>query len=836
VPHLEHTSEDTARLQFENHRFFNDLLGRQDEHLRSIEKAVGVKLSASGASLIITGDETQRELAGRVATQLYGLLQNGYPVYASDVDYAIRILSRDRSANLKDIFLDTVYISAHRRTITPKSIAQKAYIDAIRKHDIVFGIGPAGTGKCIAGSSFVLTTQGYVPIEALAAGSEEKSYTPIDLEISGLQGAERASHLYNGGASRTKRIATRLGFEIEVTPEHPLLRRTSAGASVWQRAEDLKPGDFVAIQRGQRLFGKEVAIHFVYRPNGRSDHAKPITISTLDEDLAYLLGLLTGDGCLTFTNRVILSSADEAILDHFQRMAHRLGLHVFRNGGGRPYDRIIASAQFYQLLLHLGMSNGRAAEKQVPAAVLRAPREIVVAFLRGLFDTDGTVNRRDGYPVLFSVSKTLLDQVQILLLNFGILANKRKKWTRYKGEQRLSYQLEITGTDADHFYAEIGFALPRKQMLQQNKPRNTNVDVVPYVEELVQTAVGGIVLSRTVHKRLDDYKTGRRWPGYEKLHEILQLIPVDAPASSARATLEELYAQRLFWAEITEIQEGETHVYDLTVPGTHSFCANGFVNHNTYLAMAVAVADLMKHKVSRVVLTRPAVEAGEKLGFLPGDLAEKINPYLRPLYDALHDMVDFDKASKMMERGTIEVAPLAFMRGRTLNDSFVILDEAQNTTPEQMKMFLTRLGYGSKAVITGDITQIDLPTGTRSGLKEAQQILRDIDDIKFVFFSEKDVVRHRLVQDIITAYERAQAERERLEEEKRELRRLQRQARYDDRHFRQGSRSEPERATELDSDGVTSSGATPGGTQPRPSDGPGDPRPEPPVPRQGQAD
>lgn len=403
MPHLEHTSGDTARLQFENHRFFNDLLGRQDEHLRSIEKATGVKLAASGSSLTITGDDTQRELAGRVATQLYGLLQSGYPVYASDVDYAIRILSRDRSANLKDIFLDTVYISAHRRTITPKSIAQKAYIDAIRRHDIVFGIGPAGTGK-------------------------------------------------------------------------------------------------------------------------------------------------------------------------------------------------------------------------------------------------------------------------------------------------------------------------------------------------------------------------------------------------------------------------------------------------TYLAMAVAVADLMKHKVSRVVLTRPAVEAGEKLGFLPGDLAEKINPYLRPLYDALHDMVDFDKASKMMERGTIEVAPLAFMRGRTLNDSFVILDEAQNTTPEQMKMFLTRLGYGSKAVITGDITQIDLPTGTRSGLKEAQQILRDIDDIKFVFFSEKDVVRHRLVQDIISAYERAQAERERLEEEKRELRRLQRQARYDDRHFRQSSRSESERATAVDSDGVASSGATSGGTQPHSSEGPGDSRSESSVPRQEQAD
>ena len=400
---MEQINGETSCLQFDNHRFFHDLLGHQDEHLHGIEKALGVKISAAGTSLIIAGDKEQRALAGRVATQLYGLLQGGYPVYPSDVDYAIRILSRDHSANLRDIFLDTVYISAHRRTITPKSIAQKAHIDAIRRFDIVFGIGPAGTGK-------------------------------------------------------------------------------------------------------------------------------------------------------------------------------------------------------------------------------------------------------------------------------------------------------------------------------------------------------------------------------------------------------------------------------------------------TYLAMAVALAELMKHKVSRVVLTRPAVEAGEKLGFLPGDLAEKINPYLRPLYDALHDMVDFDRASKMIERGTIEVAPLAFMRGRTLNDSFVILDEAQNTTSEQMKMFLTRLGYGSKAVITGDITQIDLPAGTRSGLKEAHQILQHIDGIKFVFFSEKDVVRHRLVQDVITAYERAQEEKERAEQERKALRRSRAQARYDDRGLWQGARGEPDRATAVGPDGSAAPEPDAGRTQPRPSDGPGDPRPEPPVPGEGQTD
>ncbi len=175
----------------------------------------------------------------------------------------------------------------------------------------------------------------------------------------------------------------------------------------------------------------------------------------------------------------------------------------------------------------------------------------------------------------------------------------------------------------------------------------------------------------------------------------------------------------------------------------------------TYLAMAMAVAALNRHEVSRVVLTRPAVEAGEKLGFLPGSMAEKVNPYLRPLYDALNDMMPFEKAARLMDRGVIEVAPLAFMRGRTLNDSFVILDEAQNTTIEQMKMFLTRLGFDSRAVITGDTTQIDLPTDKRSGLVEAIDILQGIDGIGFMQFTKEDVVRHPLVQSIIDAYERA---------------------------------------------------------------------------------
>ena len=193
---------------------------------------------------------------------------------------------------------------------------------------------------------------------------------------------------------------------------------------------------------------------------------------------------------------------------------------------------------------------------------------------------------------------------------------------------------------------------------------------------------------------------------------------------------------------IQAIQEKDV-VFGIGVAGTGK----------TYLAVAMAVQALMQKQVNRIVLARPAVEAGEKLGFLPGDLQDKVDPYLRPLYDALFDLIDYERVTRLLEKRVIEVAPLAFMRGRTLSDAFIILDEAQNTTSEQMKMFLTRIGFGSKAVITGDVTQVDLPTGKRSGLIEAERILSKLEGIEFVYFTEKDVVRHKLVQMIIRSYE-----------------------------------------------------------------------------------
>ena len=246
---------------------------------------------------------------------------------------------------------------------------------------------------------------------------------------------------------------------------------------------------------------------------------------------------------------------------------------------------------------------------------------------------------------------------------------------------------------------------------------------------------------------------GRAEPGDSTLDQ-LYLEPV--LARGGRSIAPKSLAQKRY------VEDIKTHdiVFGIGPAGTGK----------TYLAMAMAVNFLQDRRVKRIILARPAVEAGEKLGFLPGDMAEKVNPYLRPLYDALNDMMDSGRAAQLIEQGTVEVAPLAFMRGRTLNDAFVILDEAQNTTIEQMKMFLTRLGFNSKTVITGDVTQVDLPTGKVSGLTHARSILKDVEGIGFSQFSDVDVVRHPLVQEVIRAYDRFDAEKERREVEARAAR------------------------------------------------------------------
>ena len=236
--------------------------------------------------------------------------------------------------------------------------------------------------------------------------------------------------------------------------------------------------------------------------------------------------------------------------------------------------------------------------------------------------------------------------------------------------------------------------------------------------------------------------------GVNRAIEMLEHQPVDHPAEVLSLNIVSNRGRT-----IRPKTANQKRYVDAIEDNTITFGIGPAGTGKTYLAMAKAVAALQAKKVNRIVLTRPAVEAGENLGFLPGTLSEKIDPYLRPLFDALHDMIDIDSIPRLMQSGIIEVAPLAYMRGRTLNDAFVILDEAQNTTPEQMKMFLTRLGFGSKMIITGDITQIDLPNAQKSGLRVVRDILKDIDDIAFMELTAEDVVRHRLIGDIVRAYD-----------------------------------------------------------------------------------
>jgi phosphate starvation-inducible PhoH-like protein len=258
------------------------------------------------------------------------------------------------------------------------------------------------------------------------------------------------------------------------------------------------------------------------------------------------------------------------------------------------------------------------------------------------------------------------------------------------------------------------------------------------ISELIAIVAGGQALSPDTVRRSVAMVVGEDGEGYASPAEVLTLDILSRRGKTIRP-------KTLNQKRYVDAIDTNTVVFGIGPAGTGK----------TYLAMAKAVQALQTKQVTRIILTRPAVEAGERLGFLPGTLSEKIDPYLRPLYDALHDMMDAEAIPKLMAAGVIEVAPLAYMRGRTINDSFIILDEAQNTTAEQMKMFLTRLGFGSKIVVTGDITQVDLPGGARSGLRAAMDILHGIDDIHFSELTSADVVRHRLVSDIVDAYARA---------------------------------------------------------------------------------
>jgi phosphate starvation-inducible protein PhoH len=726
------------------------LFGVQDQNIKYLETLLDVSISARGNELMLDGDPKDIQTVERILLDFAELFDQGNQFTDKELRDAFKQIAEDTAYSLKDYFTRARFNPSGKKAVAPKTANQRKYIEAIQDKDLTFGIGPAGTGKCIAGNSLVLTDRGMIEIGELCAETEFDVFTPANFKIHGINGIESAAFVYNGGESESLKFTTRFGFGIETTPEHPLLTINLDGNLNWKRADELRQGDFIALQRGQKIFGEKTAIDFQFEANKNDKCSKTVTIEKIDEDFAYLLGLIVGDGCLTIKNRVLLSTMDESIKSAFYNFAERAGLHAFQNG---EKNLVIASSQFYQLLLHLGLSNGKAETKSVPKAILTAPEQIVSAFLSGLFDADGTVEKRDGTITFSTISGKLAVQVQIILLNFGIVSIKSNKRGTYLGNPHFSFLLTISGEEAEKFDHSIGFKLERKKARRIVRKSNPNVDFVPNLKTHLNAAVKSSVLTRAEHKKFWDYRIERRHPGYAKLSELIEILQKKKSQHDSLFYLQEILEKRFLFLEIKNIEKSSAKVYDLNVPKTHSFVANGFINHNSFLAVALAVQSLFAKQVSRIILTRPAVEAGEKLGFLPGDLQDKVDPYLRPLYDALFDLVDNERVTKMLEKRIIEIAPLAFMRGRTLSDAFIILDEAQNTTGEQMKMFLTRIGFGSKVVVTGDVTQVDLPRGQKSGLKEAERVLQGIEEIEFVYFDKKDVVRHRLVQLIVEAYE-----------------------------------------------------------------------------------
>jgi len=663
-------------------RGLETLFGVHDQNIKYLESLLDVRINARGQDLSVDGDPKDVQTVERILEDFASLFSEGKTFTDKELREAFAQIAEDRAYSLRDYFTKARFSPAGKKQVAPKSANQRRYIEAIQNKDVVFGVGVAGTGKCIAGDSLVLTDQGMMEIGALESGIQVDEYVPIELWIHGVDGAESASHVYHGGESETLRFTTRLGYAIETTPEHPLMVLDNSGTLEWRRADELRAGDVLALQRGQRMFGKRTAVEFDYRLHQHAqDHSsKPVGLEHLDEEFAYMMGVLTGDGCLTQRNRIVLSSADESIVDAFYSFAARFGLHVFRNGGDRVYDHVIASAQLYELLAHVDMSTGGARAKYLPQTILRAPEPIIAAFLRGLFDADGTIDKRDGIVSLSSVSEKLIRQTQIILLNFGIIAAKSVKRGQYNGATHISHLLTIAGAEAEAFHELIGFALRRKSERRQAKQSNTNVDVVPHVGALLSAAMRNTTFNRAEHQLFGDYRREHRRPSYGKLAKFVGSLHSHGAQNEASAQLNELLDRRLLFVEIAAIEKSRGQVYDLTVPGTHSFVANGFINHNTYLAVAMAVQALMQKQVDRIVLARPAVEAGEKLGFLPGDLQEKVDPYLRPLYDALFDLIEYERVTKLLEKRVIEVAPLAFMRGRAQTlDSKILTPDGWRT-------------------------------------------------------------------------------------------------------------------------------------------------------------
>jgi DNA mismatch repair protein MutS len=556
-------------------------------------------------SLVLNADERRleieqqifRDLCGQVAVQGRSLLALAaglaeLDVYASLAETAL--LHRYVRPQVDEG--PAIEISAGRHPVVELTLSDEPFVpnDTHLRPETAVQIitGPNMSGKCLTGDSLLFTGRGLHRLEDLMpAEAEEGEFTPIDYAIQGRRGQAQATHFYRGGRQPTIRVTTRLGYQLEGTAQHRLWVRFADGSEGWLRLGEMAVGDYVAIQRQAELWGEETRLGGAPVTARARQYCLP---TELTQDFAYLMGLLIGDGTLTYTTDVYLSTADAFIAQEFERIClEQFGCksHVKQNGK----DYFISSRQIRAFLAGLGLGYERAHEKHVPQTILASPRHCVVAFLQGLFDTDGYALRKYGNVEYSTSSLRLAREVQMLLLNLGMITSLRKKNTAVLP----NYRVMIYGADAIRFHQVVGFRLPRKQMRseQASSLRMPNIGGIPHLAQplkAVQARIAAtpnkpVALKR--NKRISSifytYLPNRRNISYHKLDELMTYCRENGVATPE---LDELHRNRYFYDPIVEIEYGEAEVYDLSVEPDHAYIANGFVSHNsTYLRQTALI-------------------------------------------------------------------------------------------------------------------------------------------------------------------------------------------------------------------------------------------------------
>lgn len=618
----------------------------------------------------------------------------------------------------------------------PRTERQAEAIEHFRKHQLNFAEGPPGVSKCVAGNTLIRTENGLEYIEDFFNEEmQEDTYKEFVTGIPTYKGLLKSSHKYFGGVKPTKIITLSNGVKIETSFVHPLMTINKDGQYEWKKAEEITEDDFLAVDRKSFCFPKQLRLN-----DGNLGFKFP---EFMTDDFAYWLGIVCGDGGLSTRGRISFTSVDEALVSEFERISMDLfGLKMFQSKVD-PITYSIYSTKLYDQLKNYEITC-LSTDKKIPKQILKSPESSVKNFIKGLMDTDGFSSTRNGYVGIGLSNESMISVLQHLLFCFGISSVRSVAKTSH----RDSFRLHITGSSARLYYDKIGFKLERKMCNAEKLPdvNNENLDVIYNIGGLITSAKREQKHTRAHHKDFYGYERGKGI-SYKKLKKIISVLK----PSQFRDRLNSIVDDDFLWVRVKSIVDSENFVYDLTVPGEHMFVGNSIVNHNTFLACVHAMELFQKGVISKIVLIRPAVEAGKSLGYLPGTQEEKMYPYLLPIYDNLSKIVDNYVLEAMFENEQIEVLSPTLARGRTLDNSYMIVDEAQNLSKDHLRMILTRIGEGTWCFVSMDGGQIDIQK--QNSCFSDMHLFRDRDDIGHFLFTKDDVVRSKLAQIVVNIYE-----------------------------------------------------------------------------------